>query len=98
MAEFIKVEGNEICDIKVYALSTCIWCKRAKAFFEKHYICYSYIFIDLLPEKEQEKLENMLGEISTFISYPIIISDTHDPIVGYNEKKLRKLIGIKSNE
>lgn len=95
MSQFIKVEGKEICDIKVYALSTCIWCKRAKKFFENNNICYSYIFVDKLTASEQEKIENMLEEISSFISYPIIISDTQDPIIGYNEKKLKKLIGIK---
>ena len=30
MKEFIKVDGKKICDIRIFALSTCVWCKKAK--------------------------------------------------------------------
>ena len=94
MIQFTKVDGKEICDIRIYALSTCIWCKKTKMFFEDNNICYSYVFVDLLPEDEREKIEESLYEFTSFISYPVVLSDTHEPIIGYNEKKLRTLIGI----
>lgn len=95
MAEFTKVSGKEICDIKVYALSTCIWCRKCKTFFDNKGIAYSYCYIDLLPQEEQDEIEEMLGEHTTIISYPIVVADGHDVIVGFNEKKLKKLIGAK---
>jgi len=92
MAEFTKVAGKEICDIKVYALSTCIWCKKAKTFFESNNICYSFIYVDSLDQTEQDDIEAMLGEHTGLISYPIIFAEGHDVIVGYSEKKLKKLL------
>ena len=95
MCEYTKVEGKEICDIKVYALSTCIWCKKAKTFLESNNIAYSFIFVDLQPKEDQDKIEDMLEEHTSIISYPIIISDKCDPIIGYNKDKLEELIGTK---
>jgi arsenate reductase-like glutaredoxin family protein len=98
MAEFTKVSGKEICDIKVYALSTCIWCKKCRTFFDNNDIAYSYCYIDLLDQSEQDEIEEMLGEHTTIISYPIVFAEGHDVIVGYNEKKLKKIIEAKEDE
>ena len=95
MSNFIKMKGKNICNIRVYALSTCIWCKRAKTFLDSYNIEYSYVFVDLLPENEQEEIENMLCEYTSILSYPIILSDKCEPIIGYNQQKLKNLIDEK---
>lgn len=41
--------------IKVYALSTCPWCKKTKQFFTDKQIPYECIEVDLLEGKEQDK-------------------------------------------
>ncbi len=98
MAEFTKVSGKEIGEIKIYALSTCIWCRKCKTFFDNNGIAYSYCYIDLLPQEEQDEIEEMLGEHTTIISYPMVFADGHDVVVGYNEKKLKKIIKGSGNE
>lgn len=98
MTYYIKVAGKEICDIKVYALSTCIWCKRVKNFFEKNEIAYSYVHVDTLEKELQDEIEDMLGEYTGLISYPVIIAEGHDVIMGYNEKKLNKLLEAHKHE
>ena len=98
MAEFTKVSGKEIGEIKVYALSTCIWCRKCKTFFDNNEVAYSYCYIDLLPQEEQDEIEEMLSEHTTIISYPVVFAEGHDVVVGYNEKKLKKIIGTKEDE
>ncbi len=98
MAEFTKVSGKEICDIKIYALSTCIWCRKCRTFFEDNEIAHSYCYIDLLEQDEQDEIEEMLGEHTTIISYPIVFAEGHDVVVGYNERKLKKIIEAHENE
>ena len=98
MAEFTKVSGKEIGEIKIYALSTCIWCRKCKTFFDNNDIAYSYCYVDLLPQEEQDEIEEMLGEYTTIISYPMVFADGHDVVVGYNEKKLKKIIKGSGDE
>ncbi len=95
MAEFTKVTGKEVGEIKMYALSTCIWCRKCKTFFDNSGIAYSYCYIDLLPQEEQDEIEEMLGEHTTIISYPIVFAEGHDIVVGYNENKLKKIVAGK---
>ena len=40
----------------------------------------------------------MLGEHTAIISYPIVFAEGHDVVIGYNEKKLKKIIGTKEDE
>ena len=46
MVERIHVAGTDKGDILIYALSTCVWCKKAKSLLETKGIAYDYIFVD----------------------------------------------------
>jgi len=42
--------------ITIYALSTCLWCKKTKKFFEEKKVPFTAIDYDKLNDDEQEKL------------------------------------------
>ena len=52
--------------IKVYALSTCPWCKKTKQFFTSKQIPFEALEVDLLEGKEQdeamEEVRMLVGE------------------------------------
>ncbi|MGL4370372.1 MAG: glutaredoxin domain-containing protein, partial [Spirochaetota bacterium] len=53
----IKVEGKDRGDFFLYALSTCIWCRKTKAFLSESGAAYSYVFVDELEGEEKEKVK-----------------------------------------
>jgi glutaredoxin len=43
-------------DVRLYTLSTCPWCRKAKQFFAQRNIPFTYIDYDLADEATQEKI------------------------------------------
>lgn len=80
--------------VKLYALSTCSHCMRTKRFFKENGIDSETIDVDLLTGEERERIMNEVRKLNPDCSFPTIcIDDT--VIVGFNEDKLRKALGIK---
>jgi glutaredoxin-like protein NrdH len=81
--------------VKMYTISTCGFCKAAKAFLHEHDIPFEYTDIDLL---DQEEKRRVLREARTAagvdrISFPtIVIGDT--VIIGFKEYEIRKALGL----
>lgn len=60
--------------------------------FQKNNIAYSYVYVDTVSDEELDEIEVLLSEYTSFISYPMIISEGHDIIIGYDKNELDKLI------
>lgn len=75
--------------VKLYTTPYCTYCKFAKAFFTKNKISFEEIDIS-----EDEKALNDMLQRSGQMSVPVIEVDGK-MIVGFNETKLRKLLGVK---
>jgi glutaredoxin-like protein NrdH len=96
MFAFTVVDGpRDIGDIKIFALSTCVWCKRAKAFFGTRGIRYSYIDVDTLDYDAMADAKAMQRQFNPRGSYPTVVIDESTCIVGYDEQKLLELYGEK---
>jgi glutaredoxin-like protein NrdH len=93
LADYIQVDGRDVGDIKIYALSTCGWCKKAKATFNEHKIKYSYVDIDLLPMKDLPKFREEQLRHNPRGSFPTIVINGKTTIIGYDEDRLAELIG-----
>ena len=93
MTDFIKVGGRDVGDIKIYTLSTCGWCKKTKAFFNENGIKYSYIDMDKLEGNETDAFRAQQMKFNRNGSFPTIVINDKDCIIGYDEDALRALIG-----
>lgn len=93
MAEYTKIDGRDFGEITMFTLSTCGWCKKTKAFLKQHNVAYSYIDVDLLPPGEQDKALEEQHKFNPNGSYPTIVVNNDYCIVGYDERKLKQLIG-----
>jgi len=91
MVNFTKVSGKNIGDVKLFALSTCVWCRKAKAFLNDRGIGYSYVDVDLLTEAEADEVKNKWGKYTW--SYPTIAVNESETINGYNLEALKRLAG-----
>lgn len=78
---------------KVYALSTCPYCKRTKRFLDEHKIVYDCIDVDLLDDAKQDEVLEEVEKLTGRRSFPVVIIDK-DIIVGHDEQRLRKALGL----
>ncbi len=78
---------------KVYALSTCPYCKRTRRFLDDHKIAYDCIEVDMLDDDKQDKTLEEIEKMTGRRSFPVVIIGK-EIIVGHDEEKLRKALKI----
>jgi glutaredoxin-like protein NrdH len=88
------VEGSRK-DRKVYvwALSTCMWCKKAKKFLEDNSVDFTYEFVDLLEGDDRDRVLSEIEKHNPATSFPTILIDGKC-IVGFDEAKLKAALGL----
>lgn len=90
MAKFTEVDGRDIGDVRIYALSTCGWCKKAKTFFNENHIKYAYIDVDRVEPEEAEDVRKQQLKYNPAGSFPTIVVNGAC-IVGYDLDRLTDL-------
>ena len=103
MSEIIEklaqtVEGSKKKrDITILTLSTCMWCKKCKAWLKDHDVQYKYVDVDQIDFKEKSKIIDYLKDkYQSRISYPYMICD-NEVVVGYNPGKYEELMKAGGN-
>jgi glutaredoxin len=87
------VDGGTTRNIRLFTLSTCIWCKKTKAFLKELDIGYDYIDVDLLQGAEREETLDELKRFNPRCSFPSLVVDGKECIVGYDEERIRGAVG-----
>ena len=75
--------------VAIYTTPTCVYCKMAKEFFKKNTVSYKEIDVS----KDDKALNEMI-EKSSQMGVPVITVGK-EVIIGFNEAKLRKALGLK---
>jgi glutaredoxin len=88
------VEGKDKGKIVLYALSTCVWCKKLKKLLKKLGVKYSFIFVDELEGKEKEKIMKQLEKRNPRRSFPTVVINDEKCIVGYKEDEIKEALGL----
>jgi glutaredoxin-like protein NrdH len=78
---------------KVYALSTCPYCKRTKRFLDQHKIEYDHVDVDLLDDAKQDKVMEEIEKMTGKRAFPVVIIGA-EIIVGHDEDKLKKALKL----
>ena len=84
------VEGKNKGDVVLYALSTCGWCKKTRMLLEEMEVEYYYIYVDLLEGDERQEIIEQLKKWNPQLSFPTIVINNEECIVGFNEDKVRE--------
>ena len=80
--------------VKLYAISTCGWCKKTKRFLDENNIEYDCDDVDLLEGEEKERVREEVAHHNPRRSYPTIVIDDEEVIVGFDADKLREALGL----
>lgn len=86
---FEHVAGREKGRIVLYALSTCIWCKKTRELLSSLGMAYDYVYVDLLKGEERSRAIEQIKRYNPSISFPTLIIG-EKCIVGYREQEIRE--------
>jgi glutaredoxin-like protein NrdH len=88
------VDGENKANLILYALSTCVWCKKTKAFLNDLRVGYDYVNVDELVGEERDRALAGLQRWNPKCSFPSLVVNSDTCVVGYDEKKIREALGL----
>ena len=91
-----KVPGNhKEHHVKIYTLSTCVWCKKTKELLKALDVEYEYIDVDTLSGNDLDEATEEVKKYNPHRSFPtIVVDEGKHVILGFNEKEIRKTIHL----
>lgn len=89
-----EVQGrNKEHQVKVFALSTCMWCKKTKKLLQDNSVEYEFINVDELQGTERETTIEEVRKHNPKCTFPTTVVDGKC-IVGYRENELKEALGL----
>lgn len=93
MTKMTEVSGkNAKHQVMLYALSTCIWCKKTKKLLDDLDVQYRYVFVDLLKGKDEEEIMDQVREFNPGCTFPTMVINGQKVIVGLKEPEIKKAL------
>lgn len=79
--------------VTFFGLSTCVWCKKTRAFLEGQNVPFEFFYLDLLESPEREQVMAELARHNPGRNFPtVVVGD--EVVVGYDEEGLRRALGL----
>ena len=73
--------------VKVYALSTCPWCKKVKELLDDQEATYDAVDVDLLTGDEQKQVVKEVEDLSGGRTFPVTVIN-EEVIVGFKKEEI----------
>ena len=86
------VDGVKKGKVVLFALSTCVWCKRTKQLLNNLGIEYDYVFVDLLSGSEKDAAVKKMEKFNPRCSFPTIVIDDEKCIIGFKEDDIKEAL------
>ena len=80
--------------VKLYALSTCMWCKKTKRFLDAHNVDYEVEYADLLSGTEKVRFMAELARWNPRRTFPTVVVDDKEVVLGFKEERLREVLRL----
>ena len=89
-----KVEGRRTeHEVKIFALSTCMWCRKTKNLLEDNSVAYEFTDVDLLEGGERDTVIEEVRKFNPNATFPTTVIDG-TAIVGFKEQELKEALGL----
>ena len=79
--------------VKLYALSTCPYCRMTRRYLDENNVGYDLTEVDLLEGKEKDDAVAEVRRISGGASFPVVVVGD-EVIVGFNKARIMELLGL----
>jgi len=77
----------------LYALSTCIWCRRTRELLDKAGVDYKLCEVDTLTGDERSAALSEMRKYNPRGSFPTLVCGD-DIVLGYDEDRIKMVLGI----
>ncbi|MDO9556328.1 MAG: glutaredoxin family protein [Coriobacteriia bacterium] len=77
--------------VKLYALSTCPYCRMTRKYLEDNEVVFDLAEVDLLEGQERADTIAEVKALSGGTSFPVVVIDG-EVVVGFNKKKIKELL------
>jgi glutaredoxin len=82
--------------LRIFALSTCAFCKKAMNYLREHGFEFQYIYLDQLDfDLKREAKQELKTRFENVPVFPILTVDDSDAISGFVEQKWADRLGIE---
>jgi glutaredoxin len=81
-------------DVKLYALSTCGWCRKTKNFLDDNDVEYDLVYVDLLDKEEKDQVLTEVRKWNPRSSFPTVVVNDSESVAGFKEARLREVLGL----
>lgn len=82
------VHGRNAGPITLYALSTCIWCRKTRQLLDQLGVAYDCEYVDLVPGSERAAVMDAVRRWNHEGSFPTLVINNR-AIVGFRENEIR---------
>ena len=79
--------------VKLYALSTCPYCRMTRRYLDENDVEYDLTEVDLLEGKEKDDAVAEVRQISGGASFPVVVIGD-EVIVGFNKARIKELLAL----
>ena len=87
-----RVSGKDKGKLVLFALSTCVWCKKTKRLLNEHGVEYSFVDVDQLQGSEKEEVFAEMKKWNPKGSFPTLVINDKHCIVGFKESEIKEAI------
>ncbi len=88
------VDGKNAGKLMLYALSTCIWCKKTKQLLADLGVEYDFTFVDLLEGTDKDEAIKTVTKWNPECSFPTLVINDSKCIVGFKEKEIKEALKL----
>ncbi len=78
--------------VMLYALSTCIWCRKTKKLLEGLDMAYDFVDVDLLEGEQEQAIMDEIKKLNPSCTFPTMVIDGQQVIVGFKEKEIKEAL------
>jgi len=79
--------------VKVFALSTCPYCRMTRKYLDDNSVVYDAVEVDLLEGTDRTDAVDEVRRLSGGSSFPVVIIGD-EVIVGFNKKRIKELLSL----
>ncbi len=89
--EMTHVAGQNRGQIMLYALSTCVWCRKTKQLLNDLGVDYRFVDVDLLEGDARNEATEELKRLNPRCSFPTVAINGMC-IVGFDEQRIQEAL------
>lgn len=80
-------------EVRLYALSTCPYCRMTKRYLDEHGVEYEMTEVDTLEGDAKQTAIDDVKRLSGGTSFPVLVAGDQ-VVVGFNKTRIADLLGL----